>query len=99
MRASRARADDTAKGAAATTGLAGVAAILGLVGAVCGAAVGRREVTGEGLRRRGHPRGERRAYTGEGAAASGVAYTDERGTVMTHPPDVTTRPEDANLHH
>ncbi len=101
--ANRARAqgagEDAAKGAATGTGAAGVAALLGLGGALLGAAAGRRTITGEGLiPRRGASRERelRREYPG---GESGVAYSD-RGRVTTRPPDVVERrPDDPGLHH
>jgi hypothetical protein len=78
---------DAARGAAAGAGAAGVAALFGLGGAILGAAVGRRTMTG-----RSAGRGERRFMHRERqmhadepmAGESGVAY-GERGRVTTRP--------------
>jgi hypothetical protein len=82
----QATAEDAAKGAAAGTGAAGVAALFGLGGAILGAAVGRRTVTGRTTRR-----GERRFLRHEDlrhdeamVGETGVAY-GERGRVTTRP--------------
>ena len=93
-------ASDAAKGAAAGTGAAGVAALLGLGGALLGAAAGRRTITGKGAgRHRGRVATERpidREYE-----ASGVVY-GEAGRVSTRPPaaggDIGV-PPDEPLHH
>jgi hypothetical protein len=87
-----AAAEDAAKGAAAGTGAAGVAALLGLLGAGLGAAMGRRQVTGETLRPRRNLTA-RREERHEVTAQSGVAYNDERGRVTTRAPDVVERRE------
>ena len=97
--ANRARAEDAARGAAVGTGAAGVAALLGLGGALLGAAVGRRTVMGGTLIGR-HGRFERRELRREygHGQESGVAY-GERGAVTTRPPGMGERPEDPGLHH
>jgi hypothetical protein len=103
-----ARAEDTAKGAAAGTGLAGVAALLGLAGAALGAATGRRQVTGQGLDMHlGRHRREREArattvtthYAERPREETGVAYTDEHGMVATRPPGSVERTDDPTMHH
>jgi hypothetical protein len=95
-----AKGEEAAKGAAAASGAAGLAALLGLGGALLGAALGRRMVTGEGLRP-GRDAGHRR-HLGEehrAGAESGVAYTDRSGVVTTRPPDVIERTDDPGMHH
>ncbi|GEJ58040.1 hypothetical protein [Anaeromyxobacter diazotrophicus] len=90
----QATAEDAAKGAAAGSGAAGVAALLGLAGAVLGATIGRRMVTGEGMRpRHGLPA---RAST-ERTVESGVAYTTREGYVATRPPGEVDRLHDEGL--
>ncbi|BDG08090.1 hypothetical protein [Anaeromyxobacter paludicola] len=106
--ANRARAsetaDDAARGAAAGAGAAGIAALFGLGGAIAGAAVGRRMLTGEGLRR-GHARGDR---TREATAADERAYREQllgsdvprEGSVFTTTSRHTeVRPDDPTVHH
>jgi len=104
-----AKAEDAAKGAAAGTGAAGVASLLGLAGAALGAAMGRRQTMGQSLRpstgsllHRGrvHERTIHHEYPPtERGVESGVAYTDERGTVTTRPPASVERTDDPTLHH
>jgi hypothetical protein len=94
-----AKAEDAAKSAAAGSGAAGLAALMGLGGALAGAALGRRMLTGRGLRsprdlfQRGH--GERAHH----AAESGVAYTDRTGVVTTRPPGHVDRTDDLPHQH
>jgi hypothetical protein len=101
---SRARASATADDAAKGAGGAGVAALLGLGGALLGAATARRAVTGEGRgrSRRRHARDEvqRRADVArEFPTATGVAYGDRTtGSVATRPTGEGST-EDPTLHH
>jgi hypothetical protein len=103
-----ARAEDASKGAAAGAGAAGVASLLGLAGAALGATMGRRQTMGQSLR----PSTGRMLHRGtrektiqheypasDRPAESGVAYTDERGTVTTRPPGSVERTDDQGLHH
>lgn len=104
--ANRARAqsaaEDAGKGAAEGTGAAGVAALLGLGGALLGAGVGKRVLTGRGAGRPTRRHGERMVTTSE----SGVAY-GEAGRVTTRPsggisgidPRLGASSDDPTMHH
>ena len=86
-------AEEAAKSAAAGSGLAGVAALLGLGGAALGATLGMRMVRGQGLR---SPRGVHERM--ERAPETGVAYTDRAGYVTTRAPGAGER-EGPPQHH
>jgi hypothetical protein len=81
-------AEEAAKSAAAGSGLAGVAALLGLGGAALGATLGMRTVRGEGLRPR---RGALAHEPMERAPETGVAYSDQAGYVTTRAPGAVER--------
>jgi hypothetical protein len=98
-------ASEAARGASAGTGAAGVAALLGLGGALLGAASGRRTVTGEGAGRH-HGRTSEGRPTGpvgrEHETGSGVVQ-GEAGRVTVRPPATgigdAGMPPDEPLHH
>ncbi len=80
-------AGDASKGAAEGTGAAGVAALLGLGGALLGAGVGKRVLTGRTMHR-DRSRGSRVARPSRSVTTedSGVAYGESGGRVTTRPP-------------
>lgn len=101
----QATAEEVGRDAAFGSGGAGVAALLGLGGAILGAAVGRRVVTGQGLTRgrrvqRRHELAQQPEVGREFPLEdSGVAYADRGGTLTTRPPEPAARPPDDPLHH
>jgi hypothetical protein len=96
----QAAGEDAAKGAAAGTGAAAVASLLGLGGALLGAAVGRKAIAGERMMRRAGRSRESELRSEVPVEESGVAYTDRTGAVTTRPPNVRRAPPDEpGLHH